>query len=76
MLAHYYSNWILLDAGLILDPYMIFSLSVSLDPNAVTVVMLSSLLLFSCRSAENFVSLFVCYSHKYFYVNNLYDTTT
>ena len=48
MLAYYYTNWMLLDAGPILDPYV---LPPPLDPIAVIVVSL----LFSCSSAEDFV---------------------
>ena len=51
MFAHYYTSWMLLDAGPILDPYMPFFLFFSLDPNTVTAVLL---LLFSCSSAEDF----------------------
>ena len=49
MFPHHYTNWFLLDAGPVLDPYTHFF---SLDPNAVTAVLL--LLLFSCSGAQDF----------------------
>ena len=49
MFAHYYTIWMLLEAGPVLGPHMPFFFS--LDPKAVTAV----LLLFSGSSAENFL---------------------
>ena len=41
MIAHYSMNWMLLDAGPVLDPYMPFLKKMfKLDPNAVTAVLL------------------------------------
>ena len=44
MFAHYYTNWMLLDAGPVLDPYMPFFPPI--DPNAVTAVLLLFLFVF------------------------------
>ena len=63
----------LLDAEPVLDPDMssFFHCFSSLDPNAVTAVLL--LLMFTCRSSKDFL-FFV--KSLVFYVNSLFDIAT